>query len=145
MQSKKGNKVMLIGNGGSAAIANHIATDLLNNAAISAITFNDPSILTCIGNDFGYARVFQRPIEGLARAGDILFSISSSGKSENILRATKKAKSKGCFVITFSGFSKNNPLKKLGKINFYVPSKSYGHVEIVHLAICHLIADNVRN
>jgi D-sedoheptulose 7-phosphate isomerase len=79
----------------------------------------------------------------LAKKGDILFCISSSGKSKNILNAAKEAQKKNCFLITLSGFSKANPLKKLGNVNFYVPAKSYGYVEIAHLAICHCIVDTI--
>jgi len=142
-KKNKDNKVIIIGNGGSASIASHIATDFLKNAKVPAMTFNDSSLITCLSNDLGYAYVFQKPIELLARKGDILFAISSSGKSKNILNATKEAKRKGCFLITLSGFAKKNPLRKLGDLNFYLPSGSYGFVEIAHLAICHCIADKV--
>ena len=140
---KTNNKVMLIGNGGSASIANHIATDLLKNCSVPAIAFNDATLLTCLSNDLGYECVFAKPVEMLAKKGDLLFAISSSGKSENILRAVRKAKDKGCFVITLSGFKKSNPLRKIGDINFYVPSLSYGFVEIAHLAICHYSVDKI--
>lgn len=142
-QNSKGNKIIFVGNGGSASISSHMATDLLKNAKIPAITFNDPSLITCLSNDLGYEYVFQKPIEMLAKKGDILFSISSSGMSKNILNATKEAKNKGCFVVTLSGFNRKNPLKNLGDINFYVPSNSYGYVEIAHLAICHYIVDKI--
>lgn len=142
-QTKKGNKLFFIGNGGSASIASHMSIDFLKNAKIPALAFNDPCLLTCISNDFGYKFVFKKPIEILSKKGDILFSISSSGKSENILNATREAKEKGCYLITLSGFSRKNPLKKLGEINFYLPSNSYGDVEIVHLAICHCIVDKI--
>jgi len=142
-KNKKGNKVILIGNGGSASIASHIAIDFLKNASIPAITFNDASLLTCISNDLGYEYVFQKSVELLAKKQDILFSISSSGKSKNILNAALKARQIGCFVITLSGFAKGNPLSKMGDINFYVPSNSYGFVEIAHLVICHSIVDDL--
>ena len=142
-QHKKGNKLIFIGNGGSASIASHIATDFLKNAKIPAITFNDVSLITCISNDLGYENVFQKPLDLLAKNGDILVSISSSGKSQNILNATKAARNKKCFIITLSGFSKKNPLRKLGDINFYIPSYSYGVVEIAHLSICHCIVDTI--
>ena len=141
--SRSKNKVILIGNGGSASIASHIATDFLKNAEIPALAFNDSSLITCLSNDLGYEYVFQKPLEMLAKKGDILFSISSSGKSENILNAVNEAKSKGCFLITCSGFNKKNPLRKLGDINFYIPSYAYGYVEIVHLVVCHSIVDKI--
>ena len=142
-QNKKGNKIIFIGNGGSASIASHLSTDFLKNAKIPAIAFYDPSLLTCISNDLGYEYVFEKPIEMLSKKGDILFSISSSGKSKNILRGVAIAKKKGLKIETLSGFDDDNPLRKLGDINFYVPSNSYGYVEITHLAICHCILDKI--
>jgi D-sedoheptulose 7-phosphate isomerase len=142
-RNKKENKVILIGNGGSASIASHISIDLLKNAKIRSLTFNDASLLTCISNDLGYEYVFEKPIDLLARRRDILISLSSSGKSEDILNATLKAREKGCFIITFSGFVDTNPLRSTGDINFYVPCSFYGHVEIVHLAILHCIVDGI--
>jgi len=138
---QKRNKIIIVGNGGSAAIASHIATDLLKNLNIPSLVFNDPSMLTCIANDLGYENVFAKPIEVMGTKGDILLAISSSGKSANIINAVKMAKNKRMFVITLSGFLPTNPLRKIGDINFYVPSFSYGNVEIVHKAICHRIID----
>ncbi len=140
-QRKKGNKIMIIGNGGSASIASHIATDFLKNLKIPALALNDASLLTCLSNDLGYENVFSTPVGILAKKGDILFAISSSGKSKNILNAVTQGKKKGCIVITLSGFSPRNSLRSMGDINFYVPSSSYGAVEITHLAICHAIVD----
>lgn len=140
-QNKKGRKVVIVGNGGSASIASHIVTDFVKNLKIPALSFSDPSLLTCLSNDLGYGKVFSAPIGVLAKKGDILFAISSSGKSMNILNAVSQAKRMGCFVVSFSGFSANNPLRRLGSINFYVPSSSYGAVEIAHLALCHSIVD----
>lgn len=140
-QTKSGKKLLFIGNGGSASIASHIATDFLKNAKIASIAFNDSPLLTCISNDCGYEYVFEKPIEILANSGDILFAISSSGKSENILRGAGIAKEKELRVITLSGFDNDNPLRRLGDINFYVPSSGYGHVEIMHLSICHSLVD----
>ena len=142
---KKDNKVMIIGNGGSASIASHIATDFLKNLKIPALAFNDASLLTCLSNDLGYDNVFSTPVRSLAKKGDILFAISSSGKSKNILNAVTQAKKKGCFVFTFSGFSSLNPLRKMGHLNFYIPSSSYGDIEISHLAICHAVVDTLYN
>jgi len=139
----RNNRVIFIGNGGSASIASHMATDFLKNAAIPALVFSDSSLITCLTNDLGYEHVFRKPIELLANKGDILFAISSSGASKNILSAVNQARKKGCFIITLSGFNKNNPLRKSGDINFYLPSFCYGHVEIGHLIICHSIADKL--
>jgi D-sedoheptulose 7-phosphate isomerase len=142
-QTSLGRKVIFIGNGGSAAIASHQAVDYWKNGGMRAIAFNDSSLLTCISNDFGYAHVFAKPVEMFAEPGDILVAISSSGRSENILLAVVAAKGKGCKVITMSGFSADTPLRLAGDLNFYVPSDSYGYVEIVHLALCHCILDTI--
>lgn len=141
--NKKSNKVIFIGNGGSASIASHMACDFLKNGKVPAIAFNDPSLITCISNDLGYEYVFDKPLEMLAQKNDCLFSISSSGSSKNILNAAQKARNLGCFSVTLSGFNKANPLRKMGDINFYLPSFSYGFVEIGHLAISHCIADKI--
>jgi len=142
-QKTKGGKVIFIGNGGSASIASHIATDFLKNCGIPAMVFNDASLITCLSNDLGYEYVFQKPIEMLAEKQDILFAISSSGKSKNILNAAQAAKKKGCLLVTLSGFAQDNPLRKMGDINFYIQSRSYGYVEIAHLAVCHYLADKI--
>jgi len=137
----KGNKVIWIGNGGSAAIASHGAIDYWRTGEIKSVCFNDGALLSCIGNDFGYAAVFQKPIEMFAESGDLLISISSSGQSENIINGAKMARTKGCKIITLSGFLPENPLRMLGDLNFYVPSTHYGHVELAHSVICHSFLD----
>lgn len=142
-QSSNGCKLLFIGNGASASISSHVATDFWKNCGIKALSFNDSSLLTCISNDFGFQHVFEKPIEMFANPGDILIPISSSGESENIIRATKIAQEKGLKIITLSGFSKSNRLRKLGDINFYVPREEYGFVEIVHTAICHCFIDMI--
>src|SRR3989338_2303804 len=121
-QANKRKKIIFIGNGGSAAIASHQSVDYWKNGGMRAIAFNDISLLTCISNDYGYPYVFEKPIEMFADSGDVLIAISSSGKSENILRGAQIAKTKNCTVITMSGFKADNPLRKLGNINFYVPA-----------------------
>lgn len=137
----QGRKLMFIGNGGSAAIASHQAVDYWKNGGLRAVAFNDSSLLTCIGNDYGYSHIFEKPIEMFADPGDVLFAISSSGKSENIVRGAKAALSKGCNLITMSGFKPDNPLRSLGSVNFYAASSCYGYVEIAHLGLCHCIID----
>ena len=142
-QSMNGKKLMFIGNGASAAISSHMATDYWKNGSVRSLAFNDSSLLTCISNDYGYRHVFEKPIEMFADAGDILIAISSSGKSENILRAVEAAISFKCKVVTFSGFKNDNPLRTMGDYNFYVSSPSYGPVEIIHLTLCHCICDAI--
>lgn len=136
-------KMMFVGNGASAAISSHMASDYTKNGGVRAMAFNDPALLTCMGNDFGYAHVFEKPVEYFTDAADLLVAISSSGRSENILRAADMAKAKSAKVITLSGFKADNPLRAKGDLNFYVPIEAYGPVEILHHAICHCILDTI--
>lgn len=137
-----GKKLIFIGNGGSAAISSHQAVDYWKNGALEAIAFNDASLLTCISNDYGYEQVFAEPIRRFAKPGDLLIAISSSGKSANILKGVVAAREAGCGVLTLSGFSPSNPLRSLGNINFFVPSDSYGIVEITHLTLLHSMLES---
>jgi D-sedoheptulose 7-phosphate isomerase len=136
-----GNKLMFIGNGGSAGIASHMAIDYSKNGNIRATAFNDGSALTCLANDLGYENVFAKQVDLHARKGDLLLAISSSGKSPNILKACTTASERGCTIYTFSGFGADNPLRKWGDLNFYVGSGEYGFVEITHLALIHSLLD----
>ncbi len=134
-------QVMMIGNGGSAAIASHVQNDLCKGVDVRALVFNEPPLLTALSNDEGYECVFERPVGLWADAGDLLLAISSSGRSENILRGVRAARMKGCKVITFSGFQPTNPLRQMGDVNFYVASQVYGHVEVAHGALAHFLTD----
>jgi D-sedoheptulose 7-phosphate isomerase len=136
-----GNKLIFVGNGGSAAIASHMATDYSKNGGVRSLALNDASMLTCLGNDLGYDRVFAKQIELHARSGDLVIAISSSGRSANILNAVDAAAAAGCTIATMSGFTPDNPLRRKGEWNFYVASDRYGFVEIGHLTICHAVLD----
>src|SRR5215469_7506816 len=136
-----GNKLIFVGNGGSAAIASHMATDYSKNGEIRSLALNDSSMLTCLGNDLGYDRVFAKQIDLHARSGDLLIAISSSGRSPNILNAVVAGRAAGCAVVTLSGFTPDNPLRSKGDVNFFIASDRYGFVEIGHLTICHAILD----
>ena len=136
-----GAKLMFIGNGGSAAIASHMAIDYWKNGRLRSMAFNDGPLLTCISNDYGYDQVFAKPIEMFGKPDDVLIAISSGGKSPNILEAVASARRVGCSVVTLSGFGADNPLRSTGDLNFYVPSRAYGFVELTHLSICHCILD----
>lgn len=137
----RGNKVIFVGNGGSAGISSHMAIDWSKNGGIRAQAFNDGAALTCLGNDYGYEHVFAKQIEFHGRPGDLLVAISSSGQSPNILAAVKAARSLDCTVLTLSGFAPDNPLRRSGDMNLYLGSSVYGYVEIGHLALCHAILD----
>ncbi|MFN8310693.1 MAG: SIS domain-containing protein [Chitinophagales bacterium] len=134
-------KIMLIGNGGSAGITSHMAIDFWKNGKVKATAFNDASLLTCLSNDYSYDEVFVKPIEMFGEPGDLLFAISSSGNSANIVNAAKAASAKGIHVVTFSGFQADNKLRAAGVINFFVPAFSYGFVEVLHNYIIHCILD----
>ena len=140
VKSRRG-RVMFVGNGGSAAIASHMTADWMKNGGFSAQCFNDGSQLTCIGNDLGFEQIFSVPIEQHGRDGDLLIALSSSGKSPDILAAVALARHIKINVITMSGFEVDNPLRRLGDVNFWVPDGHYGFVEIAHLTICHAILD----
>jgi D-sedoheptulose 7-phosphate isomerase len=137
----RGNKIMFVGNGGSAAISSHMAIDYLKNGGLRTMALNDAATLTALGNDLGYDRVFAGQLELHALPGDLLIAISSSGRSANILKAVDVARTKECGIITFSGFSEENPLRRCGDLNFYISSGQYGFVEVGHLALCHASFD----
>jgi D-sedoheptulose 7-phosphate isomerase len=136
-----GNKIMFIGNGGSAGICSHLSIDFSKNGKLRSMAFNDSSALTCLGNDLGYDKVFSTQLDLHAKPGDLLIAISSSGRSPNILGAVTTARERECRVVTLSGFTADNPLRKMGDLNFYLNSKLYGFVEIGHLSLCHAVLD----
>ena len=127
-----GKKVIVVGNGGSAAMASHVAVDFTKAAKIRAVNFNEADLITCFANDYGYENWVAQALEAYADQGDLLVLISSSGKSQNILNGAKKAKEMGLFVITVSGFLPDNPLRELGNLNLWVDSTEYNIVEMTH-------------
>ena len=129
---KKNKKVMIFGNGGSAAIASHFAIDLTNAANIRCQNYADSSLITCFSNDYGYENWVKKTIENYADNGDLLILISSSGMSKNMINAVKQTPKKFSFVATFSGFSENNIIRKSGNLSFWVNSNVYNYVENIH-------------
>jgi len=125
-------KILMAGNGGSAAIASHVAVDFTKAVGVRAMSFNVPELITCFGNDYGYERWVERALGFYADPGDLVILISSSGKSPNILNAARLTKRSRLKLITFSGFSSGNPLRKLGDINFWLDSSGYNIVEMTH-------------
>jgi D-sedoheptulose 7-phosphate isomerase len=136
-----GGKIMFIGNGGSMGIAAHMAVDFSKNGSLRSMAFGDSAVLTCLSNDFGYHDVFARQIEWHGNALDVLMAISSSGESPNILKGARAAGLKGSRVVTFSGFREDNPLRRMGDVNFYVRAKEYGFVELAHQSLLHAMLD----
>ena len=137
---QKGGKTMIMGNGGSAAMASHVAVDFSKNAKIRMVNFNEADLITCLANDYGYEHWMAKAVEIYGDTDDAVILISSSGKCSNVINAAKTSKKKGYKVITFTGFDENNPLKSSGDLNFWVDSRAYNIVEMVHhiwlLAVC---------
>ena len=136
-------KVIVAGNGASAAIASHVAVDLTKTVGIRAVTFNEPDLITCFANDYGYELWLAKALESYADAGDVAVLISSSGKSPNIVNAAKTARERGLTVVTLSGFDAGNPLRQLGDLNLWVNSSSYNVVENTHQAWLLAAIDNI--
>jgi D-sedoheptulose 7-phosphate isomerase len=141
---KNKKKVILVGNGGSAAMASHVSVDLTKISKIRAINFNESDLLTCFSNDYGYENWVQKALSFYADKGDLLICISSSGKSKNIINGAKFAKKIGCKVVTLTGFNQKNEVRKIGHINLWLNSKNYNLIEMTHhiwlLAIVDFIA-----
>lgn len=136
-------KLLIAGNGGSAAMADHAAVDFTKQAGVRAMSFSAPGMLTAFSNDYGYEHWLARAIEFYSEPGDVVVLISTSGRSLNILNGAHAAQARGLDVITFSGHSPDNPLRTLGRVNFWLDSKAYNIVENIHqiwlLTICDLI------
>jgi D-sedoheptulose 7-phosphate isomerase len=143
VRKRKGG-IYLIGNGGSAAVVSHILTDFINVVGVRASTLHEPSLVTCMSNDYGYENVFSTPLSKIACKDDLLIAVSSSGKSENIINASKYMTQINAEVITLSGFDKSNPLRSEGHLNIWLPSNQYGLVEIGHLFLLHYLADRFK-
>ena len=145
---KNGGKILIFGNGGSAADAQHIAAELIGRYKVErkglpAIAIpTDTSVITSIGNDFGYSHVFDRQIEALANEGDVAIGISTSGNSENVISALKIASKLNCITIGFSG-KNGGEMNKLCNINLAISSEDTPRIQEMHIfighTICHLI------
>jgi D-sedoheptulose 7-phosphate isomerase len=138
---ESGGKVLLVGNGGSAAVASHMQNDLSKAGGIQALVFTEQPLLTAYSNDDGYESAYESMSKLWARSNDVMIAISSSGRSENILRACNAMEQAGGRIITFSGFNSDNSLRSTGDVNFYVDSGSYGIVETAHAALGHYLTD----
>ena len=143
-----GRKIIIAGNGGSAAIASHCAVDLTKNAHIRCVNFNEASLVTCLANDYGYERWLEKALELYADKGDLIVLISSSGRSPNMVRAAEYAYCKGHTLVTFTGFREDNPLKNYGHLDFWVNSRAYNIIEMTHqiwlLSVCDLIVGSAE-
>lgn len=141
---QEGNKLLLCGNGGSAADAQHIAAEIIGRfeterLALPAIALTtDTSILTAVGNDYGYDHVFSRQVEGLGQAGDVLLAYSTSGNSQNVINAVEVAKQKGMVVISLTGKG-GGQLAKLADIDLCVKATSTARIQEAHGIIGHAL------
>jgi D-sedoheptulose 7-phosphate isomerase len=142
-----GGKLLICGNGGSAGDAQHLATEFVSTltldrrrAAIPALALTtDTSLLTAVANDFGFDGVFARQVEALGREGDVLLGISTSGNSENVVRAFERARVQGLRTIAMTG-SSGGKLAGLADVGILVPSEETSHVQEAHIAVGQLIA-----
>ena len=149
---KLGNKMMLCGNGGSAADAQHLAAEMLvrlrpnnNRAGISAIALaQDTSTITACGNDFGYDRLYERMVQSLGQKGDILIGITTSGNSENIILAMKAAKKMGIKVFGFLGSGGGRALELCDEV-FIVPSDNTGRIQESHITAGHALMEYIED
>jgi D-sedoheptulose 7-phosphate isomerase len=146
---RSGNKLLIIGNGGSAADAQHIAAEIVGRykqdrpayAAIALTT--DTSALTAIANDYGFEQVFARQVAGLGSRGDVLLALSTSGRSPNILAALRTARDRGLVTIGFTG-SKGDTLGALCDHLLVAPSDDTPVIQQIHLAVAHGICDEIE-
>ena len=129
--NKSKKKVIIFGNGGSASIGSHFSVDLTKNAGMRCTNLNEPNLITCFANDFGYSKWVEKSIEFYADKGDLIILISVSGKSQNIINACKISKKKKMKLVTITGHKVNNYLRKHSTVNLHVDSKAYNYVENV--------------
>ncbi len=135
------NKIYIVGNGGSSSIASHVSVDFAKVAKVPSSTFNNANLITCFANDFSYENWVTEAIKAYCNNKDLLILISSSGTSKNIVNAADHCKLNKINLITFSGFSKDNALSKLGNINFYINSNNYNYIEMSHQIILVSLVD----
>ena len=140
VRERKG-KLMFAGNGASASIASHGAVDFTKQGRTRAVDFNEPNLITCLSNDFGYENFMAKAVEFYADDGDVLVLISVSGKSPNALAAARYAKSRGIPVVSFTGSAPDNPLRALSDIDFWLGSRAYNVVEGIHMVWLTTVVD----
>jgi D-sedoheptulose 7-phosphate isomerase len=144
-----GRKVLLCGNGGSAADAQHVAAELVNRLtrerrALPAIALTtDASILTAIGNDYTFDRVFARQVEALAQPGDVVVGISTSGNSESVISAMRVARQKGALTVGFTG-RKGGILRDVVDLALQVPSDNTSRIQEAHIVVWHALCEHIE-
>lgn len=138
-----GKGVYFCGNGGSAGIAQHMTADYMKNGGILTHSLYGQTMLTCLSNDLSYEYVFSKQLELMARDGELLVAISSSGESENIIKAIEAIRKCSGKVITLTGFKKDNRIRRMGDWNIYVPKEHYGMVESIHNIVLQQVVDQI--
>jgi D-sedoheptulose 7-phosphate isomerase len=147
---KKGNKIISCGNGGSMCDAMHFAEELTgryrhDRKALPAISISDPSHISCVGNDYGYAFIFSRYIEALGNSNDVVLAISTSGNSENVVEAVKAAKTKGMKVVALTG-KDGGKLKDLCDVEIRAPYSRYAdRTQEIHIKVIHALIDYIEH
>ena len=145
----QGRKILICGNGGSAADAQHFAAELTGRykrkrKGLAGIALSvDTSALTAIGNDYGFEFVFSRQVEALAQKGDVLFGISTSGNSANVLQAAKVARDMGCGIIGLSGRD-GGKLNEVCDINLIMPDNDTPRIQELHILVIHILCDIIE-
>ncbi len=141
--NKKNKKIILLGNGGSASICSHVAVDLSKNAKVRAINFNESNLITCLSNDYGYAKWMEKALEIYHDSYDTVVILSCSGNSKNLVNAAKYALKKKLNLVTITSQTKNNKLKLINKkgLNIWINTKSYNQAEIMFNSILLMIVD----
>ncbi len=141
LQQKTKGLIFFCGNGASATMAEHMSHDWFQNGMVNTTTCAETAHITAISNDIGYESVFSYRVERILSEKDMLVGISSSGNSPNIVKAMEAANQKGAFTISLSGKGKDNKIRGLGDLNFYVPLETYGEVESAHAVLLHAALD----
>ena len=148
---KANKKIMLCGNGGSAADSQHIAAEFIGRfekerKSIAAIALTtDTSALTAIGNDYGYEEVFSRQVEGLGQSGDLLIGISTSGNSKNVVKALEVAKKKGVRTVALVGDKPNGVIQTIADYVLVAPSENTARIQECHILMMHTICQLVES
>jgi D-sedoheptulose 7-phosphate isomerase len=146
---RAGGKVLIAGNGGSAADAQHIAAELLSRFAgerrpLPAIALTDPAVLTAIANDYGFDRVFERQVRGLGQHGDVLIALSTSGRSQNVLAALQAARECGLVAIGFTGLG-GAAMRALCDLCLVAPSEETAVIQQIYMTAAHAICARVEH
>ena len=141
--TNEAKRLIFIGNGGSNSICSHMMEDFIKVARKPSSSFTDPALITCFANDYGYEHAMLEWLRVIYQPGDLLYAISSSGKSQNIINAAYFMKEQGERVVTLTGFLPDNPLSQIGDLNYNIPVASYGIVECFHQTLIHLVLDTL--